>query len=63
MRVDRHTKETVGQTGRRDEANSPSTQFCEKHLKMPDVIYTSKSDNTMPGFKAAKDRINIFWGE
>ena len=55
-------KETVGQTDRRDEANSPSAQFCEKTLKMPDVIYISKSNNTMPGFKAAKDRLTILLG-
>jgi hypothetical protein len=52
-----------GRTDRRDEANSPSTQFCEKPLKMPDVIYISKSDATMPGFKAAKDRLTILFRE
>ena len=60
-------KETVGQTDRqtdrREESNSPYTQFFGKPLKMPDVTYISKSDNTMSGFKAGKYSLTILFGE
>jgi len=56
MRVDR-------QTDRRDEANSPSAQFSEKPLKISDVIYISKPNNTIRGFNATKDRLTNLIGE